>query len=211
VFTPPQEQLLATIVDQASPAMSHTQMQGAAQQLFRAIEIERHGAHHRRSIVQFRASDGFVSGFKRRQRLSSHRMSVRQVRVHEDTTRNVEHEILEFVNDVRVAVTTYGAVRVLNMDETPVPKCEHPITGVVRTGSPRAAECKSNAGNKLNVTHFPTITASGGKLQMCAIIKGKTPRSLTKITMLRFCEQSSHHTKSTKTGRLQDECSTQEE
>jgi hypothetical protein len=56
------------------------------------------------------------------------------------------------------------------------------LTGIVRTGSGRAAQITTKAGNRLNVTHFPCSTAAGNKLQMCAFIKGKTLRTLTKIT-----------------------------
>ena len=46
----------------------------------------------------------------------------------------------------------------------------------------RAAQVTTKAGSRLNVIHFPFITTTGNKLQMCAVIKGKTVRSLTKIT-----------------------------
>ena len=121
--------------------------------------------------------------FKRRNHLSSHRRSLKYVSQSALDPIEQEHTILTYVHEARDAIDKYGARNTLNMDETPVPKCEHPITGIVETNSGRAAECKTDAGNRLNVTHFPCISASGKKLQMCAIIKGKTPRTLKKIVV----------------------------
>jgi len=51
----------------------------------------------------------------------------------------------------------------------------------VHTGSKFAARTKTDSGNRLNITHFPTISAAGNHLQLCAILKGKTERTLKKI------------------------------
>jgi hypothetical protein len=121
-----------------------------------------------------------VTGLKRRQRLSSHRTSV----VHESRAelgRDVEHEILEYVNDVREAVDRYGPSMVFNMDETPVTLLDAPVTAVVATGSKQAANITTPANHLLKITTFPTITAAGDRLPMCAVLKGKTPRTLNKI------------------------------
>jgi hypothetical protein len=163
--------------------MTHSQIQQAALQLHRDVLVA-HRSSPRISRLRkpFTASPAFVSSFKRRNRLSSHRMSARFVSQVAADPIETEHRILSFVNDTRMAIAEFGPRYVLNMDETPVPKCEHPITGVVRTGSGRAATCSTDAGNRLNVTHFPCISAAGDKLQMCAVIKGKTARTLKKIT-----------------------------
>jgi len=181
-FTRPQEQLLAEIVLAAPTAMTHPQIQRAALELHRDAHVALH--HSRRSTrrdVAFKASARFVTQFKRRNRLSSHRSSLKFLSQTAADALEQEHTILEYVNHVRTAVDTYGGDRVFNMDETPVPKCDYPITGVVATRNGRAAHVRTTSGNRLNVTHFPTITASGRHLQLCAIIKGKTERSLKKI------------------------------
>lgn len=182
VFTAGQEQVLASVVDAADPSMTHSGIQQAALAHFTAVQLEASGAAGLRSIRAFRASDGWVTGFKRRNRLSSHRTHPRQRLAQPLPAEEQENLILQFVHDVRTAIDEYGANRVLNMDETPVPKNDHPISGVVRTGSDGGARATSSAANKLNITHFPTVTAAGNKLQLCAIIKGKTARSLKKIT-----------------------------
>ena len=182
-FTAVQETMLADMALCASPAWTHTQLRSAAMQLERDVRVAQHGSVRvLRRRQAFVASPRFITGLKRRQRLSSHRNTVRFVGQQQMDTEAREHDILEFVNDVRTAIDKYGAHRVLNMDETPVSKVEHAITGIVRTGSDRAAQITTKAGNRLNVTHFPCITAAGNKLQMCAVIKGKTLRTLTKIT-----------------------------
>jgi hypothetical protein len=182
-FTLEQEKILAEAVLAAPTAMTQPQIQQTALQLHRDVVVA-HRSCPRVSRLRkpFTASPAFVSTFKRRHRLSSHRMSARFVSQAVIDPRETEDRILSFVNDTREAITALGARYVLNMDETPVPKCEHPTTGVVRTGSGRAASCTTDAGNRLNVTHFPCISAAGDKLQMCAVLKGKTPRTLKKIT-----------------------------
>lgn len=181
-FTAAQEALLSDMVLSSTPAMTHSEIQRAAIQLKRDVHVAAHGGvRELRRDAMFKASPRFIAQFKRRNRLSSHRTTIRWVSKSMPDPVEQEHNILNFVNDVRTAIDTHGTRNVLNMDETPVSKCDHPITGVVRTGSGRAAECRSNAGNRLNITHFPCISAAGDKLQLCAIIKGKTARSLKKI------------------------------
>jgi hypothetical protein len=181
-FTRAQEQVLREIVLAAPTAMTHNQIRGAALDLHHSAHLA--ASHHPRSSrrdVTFKASTRFVTQFKRRNRLSSHRSSLKFLSHTIIDPVAQEHTILEFVNDVRIAIDAHGKDRVFNMDETPVPKCDYPTTGVVATASGRAAHVRTTSGNRLNVTHFPTITASGRHLQLCAIIKGKTDRSLRKI------------------------------
>lgn len=181
-FTPQQERLLDAQALAAVPAMTHTQLQGAALSLRRSILLAagRH-ALPLRSLRNFHASNGFITALKRRNRLSSHRMRPRKRESPDKDMKGEEYAILQFVHDVRTAVDTYGGARVLNMDETPVPQCEHPATGIVRTGSGLAARCTTSAGNRLNVTHFACISAAGDKLPMSAVLRGKTQRCLNKI------------------------------
>lgn len=182
VFTPDQEAMLAAQAEAAVPAMTHTQLQGAALSLRRSILLEQ-GRHALplRHLRNFHASNGFITELKRRNRLSSHRMRPRKRESPDQDVLAEEHAILQFVHDVRCAVDTYGPARVLNMDETPVPQCEHPATGIVRTGSGLAAPCTTSAGNRLNVTHFACISAAGDKLPLSAVLRGKTDRCLNKI------------------------------
>jgi hypothetical protein len=129
----------------------------------------------------FTASDHFVSAFKRRQRLSSHRTAV----VHTsrvDSSRDLELEKIAFIVEVRDALARYGAGSVFNMDETPISLLDTPVTAVVSTGNKEAAKIHTGVNVGTKITTFPTISAAGDKLPMCAVLKGKTPRSLRKIT-----------------------------
>jgi hypothetical protein len=182
-FTLDQESLLVEQLHAAPCAVTGSEVRRAALQLKQDIAVaEQHGvARPDRRARPFKASPRWLSRLKLTHRLSSHRAAVSFRSSAAVDPVEKEHQILEFVREVREAVETYGARHVLNMDETPVGKCEHPVTGIVRTGSGLAARCTSTAGNRLNVTHFPTISAAGDHLQLCAIIQGKTPRTLKKV------------------------------
>jgi hypothetical protein len=163
----------------AKPNMTHPQIQEEALRFKRDVDVAT-GAHATRSRPLFRASDHFVSGFKRRQRLSSHRTAV----VHEsraDPNRDLELEKLAFVVEVRDAIERCGAAMVLNMDETSVQLLDAPVTAVVATASKQAAKISTPVNVGTKITTFPTVTASGERLPLCAVLKGKTPRCLKKI------------------------------
>jgi DDE superfamily endonuclease len=180
-FTPLQESVLRDCVLAAAPAMGHQQIREAALQL--AADVggagHRHGLRHRRA---FTASHGFVSAFKQRNRLSSHRCALLHVSDREHAARDIDAECLDYVLAVQGAVDAYGAAMVLHMDETPSQMCDMPVTAVVRTGVKEPARIQTSFLTKHNITTFPCISAAGNKLQLCAIVKGKTDRSLRKIT-----------------------------
>jgi len=178
-FTPAHEQLLGDIVRAAQPSMAQKQIQAEALRFKRDVEVAT-GSHATRSAPLFKASDHFVTRFKRRQRLSSHRTAV----VHQskaELARDMELEKISFVVEVRDAIERYGAAMVFNMDETPVSLLDVPVTAVVATGSKQAAKVPTSAKVPTHFTTFPTITAAGDKLPLCAILRGKTPRCLKKV------------------------------
>jgi hypothetical protein len=180
MFSAEHEQLLASVL-QAPGNMTHPQIQATALQFKRDVDVAT-GAHSTRSKPLFRASDGFVSALKRRQRLSSHRTAV----VHESrvavSAEEKEDEKCGFVVQVRDAIDRYGADSVFNMDETPVTLLDVPTTAVVTTGSKQAARISTPANVGTKITTLATISAAGNKLSMCAVLKGKTSRVLKKIT-----------------------------
>ena len=196
VFTEQQEALLAAQIKAANPALTHTAIQGAALSLHRSIRIAGGGRCLRlRRHGEFHASDGFVTAFKRRNRLTSHVMHPRRATEEADLEQQ-QQDALQFVHDARTAVDTSGARLVLNMDETPVPKVEHPHSGVVATASGLAAPCSTTAGNKLNTTCFCCISAAGDKLNttcfccisaagdklpMGVVARGKTQRVVNNL------------------------------
>jgi hypothetical protein len=180
-FTTQQEQLLAEIVRNAVPSMSHSQLQAEALRFKRDCDIAEHASsRHTRSQPLFHASDHFVSNLKRRHRLSSHRTAIVHVS-NAHLGRDQELEMLGFVVEVRDAIASYGAKMVFNMDETPVTLLDVPTTAVVSTGSKQPATVSTSANTGTKITTMPTITAAGDKLAMCAVLKGKTPRCLNKI------------------------------
>jgi hypothetical protein len=178
-FTPEHEQLLGDIVRAAQPSMAHEQIQAEALRFKRDVDVAT-GSHITRCTPLFKASDHFVTRFKRRQRLSSHRTAV----VHEskaELQRDMELEKIAFVVEVRDAIERCGAAMVFNMDETPVSLLDVPVTAVVATGSKQAAKVATSAKVPTHFTTFPTISAAGDKLPLCAILRGKTPRCLKKV------------------------------
>jgi hypothetical protein len=181
VFTKQQEDLLAAQIKAADPAMTQPQIQDAALSLHRSVRIA-DGVRELplRQQREFHASDGFVSAFKKRNRLSSHTMKAKYRSAHRDQLQ-MEYDALEYVRAARNAVDTYGPEMVMNMDETPVPKVEHPRSGVVETASPHAAPCSTSTNPKLNFTAFACITASGEKLPLSVVLKGKTQVVVRKI------------------------------
>ena len=178
-FTPEREQLLAQIVRSSTPSLTHTQIQTEALQLHHSIAQATHTTHSTRSAPPpFHASDHFVSAFKRRHRLSSHRTAVKHMS-RAERERDMELEKIAFVVEVRDAIHRCGTSLVLNMDETPVQLLDVPVTAVVSTGSGQAATVTSTAGSLgSKITTMPTISAAGDKLQLCAILRGKTERCL---------------------------------
>ena len=180
-FSFQQEELLKDIVLAAEPAMGHQQLREAALQMARDVGVARYAYALRHRRV-FTASDGFITAFKQRNRLSSHRTALLHVSAAEAARRNIDEESFQFVTAVRGAIDSYGAARVFNMDETPTQMCDAPTTGIVATGSKDPARVRTAFLTRHNITTFPCISAAGDKLPLCAIVKGKTARSLKKIT-----------------------------
>ena len=184
-FSPTDESLLVSLVRAAVPSMTQPQIAIAAIQLRQSIEVG-HPQTRARTASQYHhpgfvASSRFVIRLKRVVRLSSHRTAV----VHcPRPSPTVDRELirLQYIADVRRAITQYGPARVLNMDEVSVSAIDAPVTGVVPTGCNAPAFITTHRDAKLSITTFPTITASGLHLPLCAIIPGKTDRTFSKIT-----------------------------
>ena len=120
-FQPEHEALLGAMVAAASPSLTHSQIQDQALQLQQSIHLASHSSHLTRSptassLLNFHASDGWVSGFKGRQRLSSHRTAIKFTS-RPEKERDMEGEKNNFIREVKEAIDKYGPARVLNMDE----------------------------------------------------------------------------------------------
>jgi hypothetical protein len=130
----------------------------------------------------FCASDSFVTRFKRTYRLSTRRTKKVHERKHaERDPRDNDDEAAHYLAQVNMAIDDCGAAFVLNMDETPAALVETPRTAIRPTGQKEAAKITTHANERMLITTFPTITASGHKLPMCVILKGTTERCLAKV------------------------------
>jgi len=182
-FTPEQSQLLADIVLAAVPSMTHAQIKDEALHLHTAIHTNEHQTRSVPSpLGSFHASNGFVTRFKRTHALASHRTAVcyeKRIKV-SDIER--EEQYLDYVSEVHGAIMQYGARLVFNMDETAIAKIDPPTTAVVARGCGEAAKIHSHISSPgQQITTLPCISAAGDKLQLCAVLKGKTLRCLKKI------------------------------
>jgi hypothetical protein len=181
-FTVEQEQLLADLVVAATPSMTHAQIKNEALQLHTAIHTNE---HQTRSIAMplgsFHASDHFITRFKRTHDLASHRTAVAYTpkpKAGEDK----DTVYIDYITEVHDAILRCGARLVLNMDETAISKIDPPTTAVVAKNSGHAAIVHTHAGALgQQITTMPCISAAGDKLQLCVVVKGKTPRCLKRI------------------------------
>lgn len=170
-FTAEEEADLSSFILAAPNAMTHSQVRDAAL-LTRARADAREGRHYLRGRRRpFTASDGFVTAFKRRQRLSSHRTKLIRERIADGPPRDTDKESHDFRATVREAVERLGASMLLNMDETPVSLCEASNTGLTRTGSGQPAPIRTAYLNKVTVP-TETWTQSNCRMHAC----GKTHR-----------------------------------
>jgi hypothetical protein len=180
-LTVEQELVLAEVVRETQPAMTHTQIVDTAIQFHVSAHEDEHAT---RSHTPFRASGSFITRFKLDHRLSSHRTSLKfKSKVIERDGKSEEDISLDYALEVHSALHEYGPSLVLNADETPVGKIDAPTTAVTTTGSKDPSRIiSSEPGLGESITIFPCISADGHKLPLTAVIKGKTPRSFNKIT-----------------------------
>lgn len=190
VFTDAQSALVAEQV-LAMNVGSNAAIRDIAVQMKMSIDAEEndilaHPRHLRSSARHFVASPRFITRLKRKFRLSS----IRTKLVHQRKAarrdeigppRDIDRECEEYLVQVNCAIQDFGPHLVLNMDETPAKLAEVPRTAIRRTNSGEAAKINTYSNDRLNITTFPTISAGGDKLQMCAIIRGLTALSLRKV------------------------------
>jgi hypothetical protein len=179
-----QESLLEEIVRAAVPSMTHTQIREEALHLHTAAHS---GQHQLRSVPSplgsFRASSSFVTRFKRAHSLASRRTTVCYAPRPKAGAPSAYEQGLGYTLEVHEAILEFGPALVLNMDETAISKIDPPTTAVVAKGSGQAARIATSIGALgQQITTMPCISAAGDKLQLCAVLKGKTPRCLLKIT-----------------------------
>jgi len=185
-FTPAQSLLLHEQV-LACPTASHTTVHDLAISLHGSVRAAAGVPAARIPELRnrpkpFGASPSFITRWKRQRRVSSRRtkkVHERRVAVHD--ARDTEAESINYLVACNVAIQEFGAALVMNMDETPAQLVEVPRTALRPTGSKESAKITTHANERLNITTFPTIAASGHKLPICAILRGKTDRCLAKV------------------------------
>ena len=136
-------------------------------------------SHH---FIPFNASEGWVTRFKARHGFScSHPKIVRRLSSGKNgiiiTDDDAKFEICVLTME---AIKKYGLDYVLNFDETPASVVEKPRT-CWGDGSTSGMKVYSDASPKTSISLLPTITASGERLPLAWIAKGKTQKSIDKM------------------------------
>jgi hypothetical protein len=136
-------------------------------------------AYSSQEISEFRherfcASDGFVTNFMNRWNLGMRTP-------HAERRTDIDPDIADvFSNRLNDCKKDYPNERIYNFDET----CWHIYMGpqkVIAEKGTETVKLRCRTGEKLSVTAFGTISASGDKLPLWVVTKGRTSRSLSKF------------------------------
>ena len=172
----------------ALPVASREAVRTAALQLDQGIRLAPHPLQSQQLRSEprptFSASSGFLSRFVRQQRLSFVRVKPFQVGKRAASKQiDTDTLSLDYVLSGQDALLRYGPSMLLNMDETPSKVVDTPRCTLQPTGTKATAKFTTTAKEKMVITTLPTITAAGAKLQLCAVIRGKTDKTLNKVRM----------------------------
>ncbi len=138
-----------------------------------------HGRQHPHSLRShpFSASGHFLTRFRRRHGFRTTKHKIKQ---HKPTTTDQENaridESAEYLMHVGDAVDTYGPDLLLNADETSAKLVQHPSTSWSIENQPNTVN--TTADVRRGVTTMPTVSASGVKLPLQVIVKGKGKRAI---------------------------------
>ncbi len=180
VFTPQQEKDIMTKLPYAYRLIQSNEIQQFSLQYAQSIVNSTHNTraadlHH---LIDFKASPSWVTALCQRNGMSTHKLKIQKNVVEKPD----EKEIKLFLLMVRGAIARYGPDMVMNADEVPQQLIDAPLTGMAAVGGNQNAILTSNKSDKSYITLFPVITASGKKLPLSCILKGKTERVHKKIT-----------------------------
>lgn len=123
---------------------------------------------------EFSISDKWVHGFKKRNNL------VCRAPHPEKRTVIKEDIVTYFLNSLRTCMFNYPPNRIINIDETAWKLYESPKLVIVEKGI-KTINLNIDVSSKISITAIGGITASGEKLQLWVIAKGKTDVSLRKF------------------------------
>ena len=166
-FSPVEEQDLADHIDSVY-IQGHMPINGAD---VRRLAIEKytsaHPRHLRSSRPAFRASNGWLLNFKRRQQFSTRSAAHKRVA----TTVVTGDDILDFLLHIQETVERIGPSRVFNMDETAWWMINLTKTTWARRGADSAPVLhRGNEKEKISIAN--TVSAAGDKLTPIVIKKG---------------------------------------
>ena len=127
---------------------------------------------------QFRASEGWLQKFMKRNSLSLRKHTSVQQKLPADLEKKLE-SLLDEVKILRER-HNFSDELIINMDETPV-FFDMPRQHTIHTTGAKEVRVSGTKGGKRRITYVVSCTASGQMLKPMVIFKGKTKRSISKI------------------------------
>ena len=118
---------------------------------------------------EFKCSAGFITDFKARNRISSRKLHYKR---RPTVTAEQKTAWMDYVHSL---LSTANADLIINMDETHWQTFPNGIMTWRRTGSD-AVQVRMNGNEKQGLTVLASVTASGKKLPLLILAKGKTER-----------------------------------
>ena len=139
-----------------------------------SLALEKYARNPNLKYERFCASTTFVSDFMKR-----HGLSFRKPHGERRTTVSEDH-VRYYQEKLENAFRVYPKERIFNMDETCWKISNTPLKVVNKIGVP-TVKISSSQNQKISLTAIATIDASGAKLPIWIIAKGKTSRCETKF------------------------------
>jgi hypothetical protein len=131
------------------------------------------------ALLDFRASQSFIGGFRKRHKMSLRRPSFKR-------RPDVDETAIEaFILKVRDLLKVYPPDRVINIDETNWRMVNTGFLTWAKRGS-KTVQCHIENDDKYGVTAIAGIDAMGNKLPLTVIGKGNTRRCLTRFGLGRL-------------------------
>lgn len=134
-------------------------------------------------VRPIRFSNKYLRRFKKEQGFSTVRMRVKQHATRAQTVRSHEREdeCAAFDAEVRRAIEQLGPSRVFNMDELPARTAARSVSALHDCRRVRDESMDARGDPRGSVTAMVTVSASGEKLPLAFIAKGKTVRAEAKM------------------------------
>lgn len=185
IFTPPEEEKLANhiraVMNAGIEVVDKSWIRNEAIKFYNEC---RRGQRNTRSndVIPFTASDGWIARFKARHQFSrSHPKIIKRLSAEKKGHIVSEYDAkLDMCVQAMEAMEKYGLDCVLNFDETPASVVEKPKS-CWGMGGKSGMKIFSDASPKTSISLLPIITASGDRLPLAWIARGKTQKCLDKM------------------------------